>query len=279
MTHYKRLLILCEGQTEEVVFKDFFNPLCPQLSIKVWSAYGAGKLMSIYVKQAESALAEDAALVVFCFIDLKQVPFTFPKNVESNANPIAARFQYLQQQMKAKINEDVRPRFFAFPVVMELETWILADAEGLSHYLREKFPVVTTPETIENPVDYLKPIIKRARGEAYGKEIGQIKTIFKHISAQRVYDDNCPHFELIINQLYELQAIEPPKQSRISPPQFPLVDPSLLKQLTVLDDEKEVIWQQALKAGDFTAVQIARIAEIEAEISQIWQDIASHYPP
>jgi hypothetical protein len=156
-----RLVILCEGDTEKAVLRDFLKPFCGGFTrVDVYNARGAGRLKNEFKSLAELELRSDSQAVVFCLIDMLNAPFIFPRRVESDPSPSHAQYIYIKQYMEERIDEALRDRFFAFPVVMEIETWLLADADALNAYLSpprdHRFERAHHPEDVIYPSHELK---------------------------------------------------------------------------------------------------------------------------
>ncbi|HEX3049492.1 MAG TPA: DUF4276 family protein, partial [Aggregatilineaceae bacterium] len=201
-----RLVILCEGDTEERVLKDFLAPYCTKFgkNVHVISSKGAGNLKNEFQTIAELELRQDRETFVFCLIDVLNAPFSFPKEVMNSTEPYEARYDYIRRYMQELIGEELRSRFFAFPVLMELETWLLADIEALKDYFSpppsESLRRPPNPESVINPSEELGHWMWRFRNMKYKKTLHGPK-LFKLASAKRVYEDNCPHFIQMINEL------------------------------------------------------------------------------
>ena len=182
-----RLTILCEGDTEERVLKDFLQPYCTEFeSVQVISSKGASKLKGEFKDIAELTLKSDEEAIVICLIDLYEAPFSYPKRVQESSDPLIAQYNYIKKYMEEKIAEPLQERFYAFPVVMELETWLLADVDNLNTFCRtQNIKPYPEPETIEHPVKELKDLSRRYRNREYSKVIdGQ--ELFKRIDAKTV---------------------------------------------------------------------------------------------
>lgn len=230
---YQHLTILCEGETEERVLKDFLKPYCAGFDgVRVVTTGGANKLKSAFKDLAEMTLEADTDAVIFCLIDVYQAPFSpYPKPVEEHPNPPLARYSYIQRYMQEKIAPSLRERFFAFPVLMEIETWLLADVDALNDYFsppaQQRLKARSTPESVEHPAEELKRLMLRFKKREYRKtKDGQL--LFRRASAKRVYDDECPHFEAMINKLLELQGWSPEKPT----PPFQIPDQELYEELS-----------------------------------------------
>lgn len=240
-----RLVILCEGHTEDRVIKDFFAPYCPKFSrIDVINTKGSGNLANEFEVLADLELEDDPQVYVFCLIDLLNVPFTFPPYVHEANDPHSEKFKWLQIYMRGKITESKRDRFFAFPVVMEPETWLLADEQALNDYFRpptsNPIKCPHAPEEIEEPTAMLSGWIRQFRPHDYSyKKMIHGSALFRLTNAQRVYDDNCPHFKLLIDELKRVQGEDVDPASQYSIP-----NETLYLKWAELERKRDNFWQE-----------------------------------
>lgn len=154
---------------------------------------------------------------------------------------------------------------------MELETWLLADIEALNSYFRTRqISAWAAPESVLKPTNELKRLTERFRDEDYLKTRHSVG-LFKLASAERIYQDACPHFEAIINQLLQLQGIEPDRPI----PEFTSPDHELFKQLAQLQDAWEERWNQI--ESDLTQADMDALNEIEHEMALVNAKITNLY--
>jgi Domain of unknown function (DUF4276) len=229
------LVILCEGFTEKKILKEFLRPYCPSFEhIEIVTPSGVGgaaRLKQEFKKLAETALETDTESIVFCLIDLLQAPFSFPKHIEDDVDPYQARYVYIQHYMQTQIKETLRQRFYAFPVFMELETWLLADVQALKRFFRtNSLTAWVSPESVLKPAYELKILMRMYRAEEYEK-VRQGAQLFKSTDAKIVYDDNCPHFVELINKLLEIQGLPSEKTTSL----FQIPNRELYEQLASLE--------------------------------------------
>lgn len=85
-----RLVILCEGDTEKRVLKQFLQPYTAGFTrVDILKTTGNAKLKAEFHTLAETELEDDPEAIVFCLTDLLQAPFSFPQYVEDDANPFS----------------------------------------------------------------------------------------------------------------------------------------------------------------------------------------------
>jgi hypothetical protein len=265
-----RLVILCEGDTEKRVLKDFLAPYVHGFQrVTISNMAGSSRLVQEFKGRAELELQDDPEAVVFCLIDLLEAPFAFPRAVEQDADPQNARCTYIQRYMRKQIAPALRNRFHVFPVVMELETWLLADVEALRSYFRTNdIAGQTAPERVQQPAAELKSLHHRFGKGDYVKTIdGQ--ALFNHASAERVYNDQCPHFEELVNALLQLQGIPATKTA----PQFAPVKMTLFDQWAALQQRIDDHWETASRHNELSDEACQQIEALETQQKSIEQQL------
>ncbi|MFZ4814881.1 MAG: DUF4276 family protein [Phototrophicaceae bacterium] len=206
------LFILCEGETESEVVKQFLYPYWSQhfdrTDLRQYS--GAGELKTHFKKESEDYLRQNPEGGVLCLLDLYEEPFrVYDKAKHSHAEG----FQQLKALLEAQIDQKLRHRFGAFPVVMEIETWLLADPKIQNDVLKNEW---RSPETVEHPAQVINGHYRKGLGKLTNN-----RQLFPQASAKRVYDDNCPHFKLMIDWLVNpfpipvLTSVKEPSPSQL----------------------------------------------------------------
>jgi hypothetical protein len=274
-----RLVMLCEGFTEKEILKAFLQLYCTgftQVEIVLPAGVGgAGRLKTEFKAIAERELYADADTCVICLIDLLKAPFHFPRQVEDSDTPRQARFAYIRQYMEEQIEASLRGRFRAIPVVMELETWLLGEFEAVKGYLRtSELQPWPSPEDIPEPARHLNSLFRRFRGSEYDKRLHG-RLLFNRADARKLYDDHCPHFEPLINELLSLQGIAPLK----SPPGFAAPNAELFARLAALQQQYDALFVEAETSGldDFSPEQYMLLQEIDRQIAEIDSQILRLY--
>jgi hypothetical protein len=276
-----RLTILCEGDTQQAVLKKFLAPFCQGFDrVFIFNSRGAGRLKQEYKKITELELSSDPEAVVFCLIDLFRAPFTVPRYVKEEADPHLAQYTYIKKHMEENINTTLRERFYAFPIVMEIETWLLADEQALNDYLTpprtRRFQRPHNPETIAHPAEELGGLVRLHRSEDYIKTIHG-RRLFERASVERVYNDNCPHFEIMINQLLVLQGHEPDKPT----PEFRVPDQELFEQFSELFRKHDELIDRSLMGNESAEVDWEytemELQALEARMNELNRQIADSY--
>jgi hypothetical protein len=188
------LLVLCEGDTEKRILEFFLKYYWQQRfqTIEILQYSGNGELKTNFKQDAETQMSQESDSAVLCLVDLYEEPF---KLYQPSQMTVEEGFKLVQQFMYSQIKSNFHLRFGAFPVVMEIETWLLADSTIQKH-LGEN---LLEPEQIEHPSAYLKQIYG-LRNKTYGKITDGV-SLFGKAHVKRVYDDNCPHFQQLIEWL------------------------------------------------------------------------------
>lgn len=216
------LYIFCEGHTEESVLR---SALHSYWSIRfndcdVIRFSGAGDLKARFSNEAMNIFYTEPNASILCLVDLYQEPFGVYDQSKMSVNE---GFNKLKAKMYNSIDPRFHYRFGAFPVVMEIETWILAD-----YQIQKKLgKYYQYPETIDHPSMELKKWRVN-----YNKKVDGL-TLFREISLKRVYEDSCPHFVLLIDWI-------------TNEPEKPLSEHS--KQRQKLDKLLEVLIQKHTEA-------------------------------
>jgi len=132
----KRLIIICEGQTEREFCNDVLQPNFLQKGIHIQAPLikksGGGIVKwSVLKKQIENHLKQDTTAYVTTFIDYyglnhkHQFPVWEAAKAEVNINN---RIQLLEEAMKNEINDALRYRFIPYIQLHEFEGLLFIDA-------------------------------------------------------------------------------------------------------------------------------------------------------
>ncbi|MFZ4828493.1 MAG: DUF4276 family protein [Phototrophicaceae bacterium] len=185
------LYILCEGHSEESVLPTFLQPYWSVRfgDCEVARRYdGKDDLKQNFKEDAHEYLLEPDVFIL-CLLDLYEAPKEWYNPNQHNRE---TGFELVQQRLYDQIDPIYHRRFGGFAVVMELETWLLADSKLQQEVFHREYP---QPETIHHPAAELKKVYS-----GYSKLLNA-STLFGKASAKRVYDDNCPHFRKLVEWL------------------------------------------------------------------------------
>jgi hypothetical protein len=181
------LNILVEGDTEAEIARGFLEHYWEHRFTKcqVFNSRGSGNLKAHYVRDTKKLLSTpDQAVLVL--IDIKNDPF----GVQSNSADAAEAYRVLRAILYGKLGMQESDLVGIFPIVVEPETWLIADPNIQKTYLHK---IYDHPETEVDPTAIIKRDIP-----GYRKGRGATK-IFAKASAKDVYDDNCPHFKYLVD--------------------------------------------------------------------------------
>jgi|GEM_PF-1200398 len=272
-----RLVIICEGQLEKQVLKKFLAPYCTgfdDVKVRLPDAQtgnaegGSGRFKQNFQKISEDILAIEPDTYVFCLLDLKGHPFDHLNTPikDSLDRYYEVLYKRIKQYMESLISAPYRDRFFAFPVVMEIETWMLADQEALQRFFSSQtIKRPHTPETDDNPKETIVGYFnqhKAKRGQRWKySEVTDGASIFKHMDAKRVYEDSCPHFKLLIDQLLEIQ------NGSVAPKSYTDPNQDLLDEIRQLEQEREL-----LDMAETTKENVDKLDRIQARLKMLYED-------
>lgn|GEM_PF-2518161 len=208
-----RLHILCEDEYGESILPTFLETFTTGFTkVSAESFKGSGNLVRDLIEKSEILFKgdKDKDLYVLAMVDVKEFPIRPPKSVWDSENPLSAMQTWITRYFVERIPSEFSQRFIMHPTLMELETWILADIQSLAGHLGVKKDVLErshSPESIDDPTIILKKVIERfLPRKTYVKS--QSPSLFKKISAQNVYDDNCPAFVRLVDELLVIQGLK-----------------------------------------------------------------------
>jgi hypothetical protein len=252
------LLVIFEGDTENAVLLNFLRPYIPEpyrRSVIPFNMKGNTTLKRDYAKASHDHLRAAKSNIVLCLVDLFEQPFKVnvsPDNLEEHVHAV-------QQVMRASIDANLWPRFGAFPVVHELETWLLADIHVLKQIDSTSEPI-TSPEQIKHPASYLTQLWEAKHGNNTYSKVNTGIHLFGIANAKRVYEDNCPHFNLMIDWLEQHPLAE------INPK-----DEIIVRKVVELQDTlaRKIAAYQKRFATAQTEEDLIELENLEAEIDEI----------
>jgi hypothetical protein len=186
------LLILCEGDLEgrklELFLKPYWTVRFETCEVQQYS--GVGELKKEFKADAERQLKSEPDSAVLCVFDLYEEPFELHQKGRMSPDE---GYTVVQQRLYTAIDSRLHPRFGGFPVVMETETWLLASPKVQAHL---GCGFIAAPETELHPSAFIKHHYKGK----YNKLQSGIN-LFDRAEAKAVYEDNCPHFNELIDWL------------------------------------------------------------------------------
>lgn len=205
----KRILILCEGQTEETFVNDTLNPhlvtyqrwAVPILASTKRTATGShrGGIVS-YAKlrrEIDKLLRDSDARCVTTMIDYYGLPADFPAKAAVQGQSPYERVAFLERALADDIGD---VRFYPFLMLHEFEALLFSEPDTLREYLRPadlqrlfgSLAQCATPEEInDGPDTHPAARITRSKPD-YSKPIDGI-LIAKAIGLATMRE-RCPHF-------------------------------------------------------------------------------------
>ncbi|HMI05741.1 MAG TPA: DUF4276 family protein [Pedobacter sp.] len=208
----KRIIIICEGQTEQEFCKDVLYPYLFARGILILHPLikkSNGGIVSWYhlKKQIEGHLKEDTGALTTTFIDYygTQEKHSFPKWAEGLAIPDKGdRLTFLEASMKADIDASVSHRFIPYIQLHEFEGLLFNDVEVFKQHI----PVNELLDVAElNRIIYQNPnpeLINDGHETAPSKRLkklvlGYSKRIYGPILAEAIglerIMEKCPRFK------------------------------------------------------------------------------------
>lgn len=186
----KRLIIVCEGATEQEFCQTVLSPYFYNKDIQVETPtikHSCGGIVAwgTLKKQLVQHLNE-AGVIVTMLVDFYRIKdsFRFPGWMEAKTiEPAQAKMEYLFQQMKSDLQEDIQERFVPYIQLHEFEGLLFSDISVFKNNFSKKecdFQAIesairdfSTPEEINNgpntaPSVRLKNAIKGYEKDLYG---------------------------------------------------------------------------------------------------------------
>lgn len=258
-----KLIVFCEGDTEYYTLKDFLSPYWTKRfkSCKPINMGGNAKLKNRFLQDAKDFL-EDPNNYVLCLVDLFEEPFQLSKTPVTHAE----NYELIRKFMYFGIPETQRERFGGFPVMMELETWLLADSDVMA-YIGKKCPIA--PENIEHPAEFLKGAWQTDPTRSWTKGDTVLK-LYRRASAERVYQDNCPHFNQIADWItgkITSAPLQPPSVHETQNREFQALEQTIEEKRKLRDQADD----KALTSG--LLEDLRRSEQLDAEIKSLEQQL------
>lgn len=204
----KRLIIICEGDTEQEFCQDVLYPHFLNKNIQVFyptikkSNGGIVKWASLK-KQIELHLRQERNVIVTTFIDLYALPVDYPNLAQGNADTI-------QQGMKADVDTALSHRFIPYIQRHEFECFIFASIDVLrNNFESHEADFPTIQQVLQRFPDNLEDInngLQTAPSKRLLRAIkGYDKTVYGACLACEIglttIRQKCPRFNNWIDQL------------------------------------------------------------------------------
>lgn len=195
-----RIVILCEGDTEELAMQHFIA--------RQWKSDGLGsvglQLISLdgtlqNVHKANGFLDEPDVLAVLTLVDLQGMN----RVAHQPQDDLERKIQRVGKWLSAQVNHARANQFFPHVCVHQTEAWILAEGHALATHLRdpriEPDPHAESKNFQNPPSNRLNELFHRNKGQRYQKIIDG-NPLFKKMQFMPVYDA-CPYFRAFYDDL------------------------------------------------------------------------------
>ncbi len=207
----KKIIVLCEGKTEQKAVKHFIEPQ--------WKKDGLGSI-ALVTKNLNAKMEnvfdrvpihrnEPAVLAVFTLIDL----YGMNRVKHKSGSTVREKVEVVRMWLSDNLDTDLPGFFHPHVSVHEVEAWLLADGKCITSDVE---PLLKAEEkNFQNPpkarIDAM--LKKRRHGDGYG-EVKDGTTMFKRARFDIVYQ-SCPHFKAFYDDLKQvaqkaLEASESP---------------------------------------------------------------------
>ncbi|MEW6202997.1 MAG: DUF4276 family protein [bacterium] len=211
-----KIVILCEGQSEEQVLKPLIKPFMDKVASQGQKVglkphrIPAGNFFKQTEKHVYDSLTKyDNVLAVFSIYDL----YNFPCADSMEKMGYRERVISLKNYLKNKVNENYREKFFPHFAVHETEAWLYAYPECTKGMLGKTLPSDTPPEQINfgentHPSKRLEeffrtnnPTKKRYLKTTHGPKL--FEKIIKDEKVDQIRKE-CEHFNQLVQDLLRL---------------------------------------------------------------------------
>lgn len=198
----KRIVILCEGSSEEKAVNEFIRRQWEKDNLDQVGLHTIdlkGHLEKIHFN-AITFLKDEKVIAVFTLIDLYEF-----KRVENKAfDSLEKRIEAAKGWLKKGLSIESKKCFYPHLSIYEVEAWILAEGKALANRLKSK--AIHSQEKAEEKNDQNPPknrlnalFHKHGKPDGY-KEIRDGIPLFRNIDFSEVYD-SCPYFKKFYDDL------------------------------------------------------------------------------
>lgn len=202
LTQGRRIVILCEGETEELAVKHFVRRQWGSDGLRAVGLHPinlGGKLEDVF-EYAPRYRRDSQVIAVFTLIDLYGMSRVQHAVYDELADRVARVKTWLWDDYKA----DLRSFFHPHVSVHEVEAWLLAEGECLAQRLKD---AKIQPDRSAETLDFSNPPSKRVDslfesrrgGDGYHK-INDGTPLFKCLQFRPVYE-TCGHFRDFYDEL------------------------------------------------------------------------------
>lgn len=202
----KRVVILCEGPSDEAILKVLFQE--DRLHhITPWFQPLGGET-EFKRKELRSRvcfnLKTPGVLAVFALVDLKGFSLNYPTDVVSYRD----KAKFIKTHLKGFLSDlPESVKFYPHVAVHDIEAWILADENAVANYFRKSTINynANSPEAIDfdkPPSHLLEDFFIENKGHRYRKTV-HASELFLAVNFDTVYN-KCPHFRDFFDDLIKV---------------------------------------------------------------------------
>lgn len=197
----RRIMILCEGDTEEIGIKHFLKRQWDRdglASVGLHPINLNGKLEDIF-SFVPLYRQTDAVIAVFTLIDL----YGMTRVTHGTYDDISTKVQTVKNWLRNGLDTDFSGFFYPHLCVHETEAWFLAEGRCLGRRLND--PNLTPEPSAElqnfgnHPSLRINRLFKSRRGSSYHK-INDAIALFKCLEFEPVYS-TCTYFRSFYDEL------------------------------------------------------------------------------
>ena len=218
----KRIVIICEGETEQEFCNKILNPYLAQKGIYIYAplikhTHGGIVKWTILKKQIESNLLQDPKAYVTLFIDYYGITEEHMFPLWNDAHKVIKkieRIKLLEKGMNEDICEDLNLRFIPYMQLHEFEALLFCDANAIidavdDDELNDKDDLIGLIDSNPNPemINNSKYTSPSHRMERY--IIGYNKIVYGNIIAENIGIDmmreKCKHFNEWISAIENIK--------------------------------------------------------------------------
>lgn len=221
----KRIVIICEGETEQEFCNKILTPYLASKCIYVYAplikhTHGGIVKWTILKKQIESNLFQDSKAYVTLFVDYYGITEEHNFPLWNDAHKIVnkiERIKLLEKGMCEDVNEELNLRFIPYMQLHEFESLLFCDANAVidtidDDELNDKDDFIALVDNNPNPemINNSKVTSPSHRMEKY--ITGYNKIVYGNIIAENIGIDNmrkkCVHFNEWIKAIESIKELQ-----------------------------------------------------------------------
>lgn len=195
----KKIVLYCEGHTEEDVLKPLLNQYLKELrevqcALEIDNLKGVGQIKREIGDATRRDLTQSGVIAVFALVDLYGSGFDTVAKVKA--------------ELRRRVPPEYRDRFHPHLAVHEIEAWIFAVPQVLNEWLGTTIKPFPNPETINTqnpPAKLLEELTRRHKQSRVPTKRSMAQRLFAKISSQEAYVNEiyskCKHFKAFVDDL------------------------------------------------------------------------------